>query len=267
MAKRDDSIAGILPQQAFDQAVATWVELINKSDERALQAAFRSDKQLVTGVGFSIERIAQLVSTIGAVRVKARFIVHSLVRGGEPQFLLALFATDALDARVSSYYVPEHLYLKQPELGPATEAPAQAIHKNQVSKVLVQRWLANWTGAATVLPAYFASHYGPLRGYTFELGEFAALFHHLRKLDGKRLRVSFVLHDFYQPDPVDGDMLARTFALTLHLDRQGDAEEGVASKESLALDMTASKNNPILGVVAGKDDPILDMSAPCPPSC
>ncbi|MEJ7661882.1 MAG: hypothetical protein WKG07_21035 [Hymenobacter sp.] len=55
MVNRDNSPAGILPQPAFDQAVSTWVELISKSDERALQAVFRTDKQLVTGVGFSIE--------------------------------------------------------------------------------------------------------------------------------------------------------------------------------------------------------------------
>lgn len=245
MATRDNSIAGLLPQPAFDQGVSTWVALMGLPDERALQAIFRADKQLVTGVGFSIERIAQLVSTIGAVRVKARFIVHALVPGGEPQFLVALFAVDALDARVSSYYVPEHLYLEQPALSRAAEMPARTIHKNEVSSALAQRWLANWAGAAAVLPAYFASPYGPLRGYTFELGEFAAVFHHLRKLDDKRLRVSFVLHDFYQPDPVGGDVLAHTFALALQLDRQMKTEEGVMDG----------------------DDPILDMASPCPPSC
>ena len=245
MANRNDSIAGILPQPAFDQAVSTWVELISTPDERALQAVFTADKQLVTGVGFSIERIAQLVSTIGAVRVKARFLIHSLAPGGEPQFLVALFAVDVLDARVSSYYVPEHLYLEKPDLGRAAETPARTIHKNQVANVLAQRWLAGWADATAVLPAYFASPYGPLRGYTFELGEFAAMFHHLRKLDDKRLRVAFVLHDFYQPDPTGGDQLAHTFALALQLDRRGREEGGLA----------------------GGGDPILDMSAPCPPSC
>ena len=245
MDHHDTSPTGLLPQQAFDQAVATWVELISRPDERALQAVFTSDKQLVTGVGFPIERIAQLVSTIGAVRVKARFVVQALVPGAEPQFLVALFAVDALDARVSSYYVPEHLYLEKPELGHAAKLPAQHIHKNQVSSALAQRWMTNWAKAPAVLPAYFASHYGPLRGYTFELGEFAAVFHHLRKLDDKLLRISFVLHDFYQPDPVGGDMLAHTFALALSLDRKGNEEEGLA----------------------GKDDPILDMSMPCPPTC
>ncbi|MEJ7661881.1 MAG: hypothetical protein WKG07_21030 [Hymenobacter sp.] len=162
--------------------------------------------------------------------------------GGPPQFLLALFAVDALDARVSSYYVPEHPCLDKPDLGRTAETPMRTIHKNEISGALAQRWLANWTEAAAVLPAYFAGPYGPLRGYTFELGEFAVVFQHLRKLDDKRLRVSFVLHDFYQPNPAGGDMLAHTFALALNLDRKGSAEEGL---------------------VRG-DDPILDMGTPCP---
>ena len=245
MATRDSSIAGILRQPAFDQAVSTWVELISQPDERALQASFMSDKQLVTGVGFSIERIAQLVATIGAVHVKARFIIQALVPGGEPQFLVALFAVDALDARVSSYYVPEHLYLDKPEPGGAVEMPARTIHKNQVANVLAQRWLAAWSAAPAVLPAYFASHYGPLRGYTFELGEFAAVFHYLRTLDDKLLRISFVLHDFYQPDSTGGDALAHTFALALHLDRRGREEVSAARGA----------------------DPILNMAQPCPPKC
>ena len=245
MANRNDSIAGILPQQAFDQGLSTWVGLISAPDARTLQAIFTSDSQLITGVGFSIERIAQLVSTIGAVRVKARFISQPLVPGGEPQFLVALFAVDALDARVSSYHVPEHLYLDKPDLGHAVETPARTIHKNEVSSALARRWLTNWADAPAVLPAYFASPYGPLRGYTFELSEFAAVFHHLRKLDNKRLRVAFVLHDFYQPDPAGGDRLAQTFALALQLDRQGKTGEGVT----------------------GGDDPILDMAQPCPPNC
>ncbi|MEJ7662079.1 MAG: hypothetical protein WKG07_22175 [Hymenobacter sp.] len=113
MVNRDNSPAGILPQPAFDQAVfGTWSGSLSASPMSGRCKPFYGlDKQLVTGVGFSIEGAsAQLVSTIGAARVKARFIIHALVPGGPPQFLLALFAVDALDARVSSYYVPEHLW-------------------------------------------------------------------------------------------------------------------------------------------------------------
>lgn len=257
------SIAGILSQQLFDQYSTAWVELINQpSEELQLLGCFtHADSagiHLITGLGFSTEKITQLVSTIGAVRIKARFILlPALNQPGGQQFSLALFATDSLDTRVSSYYVPEVTYTDTATFIAPTRPGQLAVHKNQVHYVLAERWRQNWaarqsqTDSSESLHDLFETHYGPLRGYTYELSEFIVLFQLLKALnDGSMLRISFVLHDYYQPDPTtSGDELTNTFALVLQIQRSGLKADGCYDD------------------YMDGDDPITNNGMPCPPMC
>ncbi len=235
-------ITGILGQSLFDQYAANWLAIISKPDAAALQQSFvvADDQPLLAGVSFPMERMAQLVGTVGAVTIKARFVIMPPVAGGRPLFSVALFAADSLGARLSSYYVPDQ-FLTGPLVVAQGSAGATMVHRNQIANSLGQRWARNWRDVRDVEPEFFASHYGPLRGYTFELGEFMAPFFRLDDLDGVSLRLSFVLHDYYQPSPTGDDVLAYTFALVLRLDRG----------EKLLDD----------------GDPLMDTAQPCPPHC
>jgi hypothetical protein len=241
-------IPGIISQQLFDHYSAGWLEVISQPDVEALQAGFRQDGLHLTGVGFSITQVARLVATVGAVHIKARFIMQPPKPGTQPQFSLALFAADALDARISSYYVPETVYTDTAGFTRPSRPGKLPIHKNQVHHVLAERWRQSWADLTEVLPEYFAAHYGPLRGYTFELNEFVALFLLLETLGGEMLKVFFVLHDYYKPEPsTSGDQLAKTFALALSLKR--------------------SENTKCAADFQDGDDPIMDTAMPCPPQC
>lgn len=241
-------IVGILPQRLFDQYSANWLEVISQPNVVALQNSFMQGNALLTGVGFSITQIAQLVAAIGAVHIKARFILQPPAPGTQPQFSLALFATDSLDARVSSYYVPETVYTDTDAFTRPSKPSQVTIHKNQVHYVLAERWRQSWANLPQVEPKFFDSHYGPLRGYTFGINEFSSIFQLLEMLGDEMLKVSFVLHDYYQPDPsTGGDQLVKTFALALCLKR---------------TDATQCDG----GFQAG-DDPIMNNGMPCPPNC
>lgn len=248
MSDQTPPIAGLISQSLFDHYSAGWLEVISRPDAEALQAGFMQDGLHLTGVGFSITQIARLVATVGAVHIKARFIMQPPKPGTQPQFSLVLFATDALDARISSYYVPEIVYTDTAGFTRPSRPGKLPIHKNQVHYVLAERWRQSWASLTEVLPEYFATHYGPLRGYTFELNEFIALFLLLETLGEERLKIFFVLHDYYQPDPnTSGDQLANTFALALSLKRTENTK--------CADDFQAG------------DDPITNNGAPCPPMC
>ncbi len=249
MSDQSKPIAGLISQQQFDQASANWVEVISQPDTKALQNSFLQEGALITGLGFSTTQIARLVATVGAVHIKARFLIQQAQPGVEPQFALALFATDSLDARLSSYYVSEKVYTDKKSFVPPSQPHQLTIHKKQVHHVLAERWRQQWADLTQVEPEYFATHYGPLRGYTFELNEFIALFLLLEALGDEMLEAYFVLHDYYQPDPTtSGDQLAHTFALALRLQRT----DGASGKDQ----------HPMQG-----DDPIMDTAMPCPPKC
>ncbi|TDN36287.1 hypothetical protein E4631_08550 [Hymenobacter sp. UV11] len=241
MANQVPSLPGILGQSLFDQYAANWLAIISRPDTAALQQSFvvADDQPLLAGVGFPLERIAQLVGTVGAVNIKARFVIMPPVAGSKPLFSVALFATDSLDARLSSYYVPDQFFT-DPLLVAQGGGPT-VVHRNQIANSLGQRWARNWQGIKDVKPEFFASHYGPLRGYTFELGEFMAPFFRLDDLAAASLRLSFVLHDYYQPSPTGDDVLTYTFALVLRLERGDKLLDG--------------------------DDPLMDTAKPCPPTC
>ena len=231
--------SGIIGQREYDQYVANWVAAASDPTGTELAQSFRLGKnhpQLLSQVSFPALQIARLVSTVGAVSIKARFlIIHDDHK--QPHFTVALFATDSLDARLSSYYLA-HEYWKQPaqpyaaaaadaaEASAAASArpqpvPAVAPARTEVPSVLASFWLNRWGALTQVAPALFATTYGPLRGYTYGVDEFVFPLRQLgnsnwEALKHENLLLEFDLHEYYRTEP-QGEVLVHTFGMLLRL--------------------------------------------------
>ena len=264
--------AGVIGQQLFDQYVANWVNIVGNENNAELQLSFQQpgNKALLAAVRFPVKQIARLVSTIGAKHIKARFLVKREEKTGQPHFTLALFATDALDARVSSYYVAEEYWtpaLAQAEpLGEENQAevslrnPAENQQGN-VPRVLANTWLALWGNTREVTPELFASNYGPLRGYTFELQDFLAPLGRLKSLEDEKLQVAFGLHEYYRSTSEDAALVQKTNRMEVSQAANSEVEgEILVHTFGLLVQLESVRDQ--LGY-----DPIYDMSAPCPPTC
>lgn len=217
---------------------------------QSFQVGAGSSSSVLAGLSFPALQIARLVSTVGAVRIKARFLINQDAEQKQlPHFTLALFATDALDTRLSSYYVADEYWTptaSRPEVQPEAQlrVAVTAHSRKEVPGVLATLWLKGWQGLKTtreITPALFASSYGPLRGYTYEVDEFVHLLRALTQLKNESVQLVFDLHEYYRPLPPQGDVLVRTFGLLLNVKN--------------------AKNE------GGAEGTFVNMSAPCPPSC
>ncbi|GAA4503261.1 hypothetical protein GCM10023172_27810 [Hymenobacter ginsengisoli] len=232
-----DSPVGIISQQVFDQYSSRWVEVIGNNDTSLLNQCFQANRQKLPHVTFPALQIARLVSTVGATHVKARFLVATQTQGELlfPHFTLALFATDDLNARLSSYYLADAYWETDPSPGNVG---------GEVPNVLVNFWLNNWLNdkvlGTEVTQAMFNSPYGFLRGYTFTIDDFVNPLSQVKNLEDATLQISFGLHEFYRTGTDGTDALNYTFGLVVQY-----------------LD----------GLGAPVDDPSFDMSQPCPPNC
>lgn len=251
---RNDSIPGILSPELVEQYAARWLEAVESADPTALRRSFEAaaagpggQPRRLLAVGFGMRQLVQLVSVVGATRFKARFVLlPAAAAGGAARFALVLAATNALDARVSSYYLAEEYALPAPEaeLAPRADEPA-TLALGAVPAVLGREWARRWRQAPQVEATQFAGAYGYLRGYTFELSDLVATLAGVQSPDAGHLVLHFGLHEYYRPDPGGGDSLAQLFGLLLQL-RGADK-----------------------GRLDGDDggDPLYDMAYPCPPTC
>ena len=223
---------GILTQPEFEQYGAEWLRVVSGPDAAELQQSFRPAAAAAAGadaakaapllcsVSFPTKQMARLVSTVGATHIKARFGIRpGAANGAGPQFTLALFATNALEARVSSYYLADEAPLPGAD-GPDPADEVQLL--DEVPDGLAHFWVRNWARtfrAAPVTADMFATPYGPLQGYTFEVTDFISTLWPVTDFDQEdvRLRVRFGLHEFYQPQPDGTDRLVHTFGLVLQL--------------------------------------------------
>ena len=241
--------SGIITQRQFDEYAANWVAASSAAEGTELAQSFRRGKNqpLLASLSFPALQIARLVSTVGAAHIKARFLIMRDAKTQQPHFTLALFATDALDARISSYYLAEQYWLPAtPTKAPNVMTPAASLRpvigattRREVPDVLARYWLRLWAAVTQVTPALFATSYGPLRGYTFEVAEFMTPLRQLADFGHEKLVLEFDLHEFYRTEP-QGEVLVHIFGLVLRL-------------ESLR--------------VQGGDGPFVNMGAPCPPHC
>ena len=221
-------IPSILTPEQFEQYSAEWLQIAGGPGGDALANCFAAPGHgRRTYASLPIQHLVWLVSTVGIVAVRTRFL--AIAHQGHPaRFALALFAADAAGQRLSAYYLAE-----------TEEYPTRdALHATQVPHDLVKAWLHHWTAAPAITPALFATAYGPLQGYTFDAGDFLEPLFAAQPFGDQTLRISFGLHEYY---PVEGP-LAHTFGLVLRLH----------DPQKLA---------------GGSDDPFFDMSQPCPPHC
>lgn len=246
--------AGIISPAEYDQYAANWLVAASDPAGTVLAQSFVWNKELMSSLTFSARQIARLVSTVGATTIKARFLIMYDDKA-QPHFTLALFATDALDTRVSSYYVADYYW--RPAQPAPTPAPASKLNWNgrvralaryDTPDVLTSLWLAAWRKLKRVSPALFATQYGPLRGYSYGVEEFVALLREIKSVEDEKVLMEFDLHEYYQTQPV-GDVLVQTFGLLLWTVRGKSRSQDGESKSG---------------------DPVpegLNMGGPCPPVC
>lgn len=207
-----------------------WQEVVGVPVPAQLQDSFTYGGTL-QHVSLPLDRLIGLVSTVGARFIKVKFGIVQDDVSGAPHFTLILFAADNEHNRLSSYYVSDEYWT-----GAASPAPGPLTI--EVPTTLADTWLSNWHAVTTVTPELFQTAYGPLQGYTFDLGDFLDPLRHLPGANSE-LRLRFGLHQYFRPGPGGSDVEARTFGLVLQLHAAGQPAT----------------------------EPFFDISMPCPPTC
>ena len=253
---------GLLSQALADQYATRWATVVAQADPADLQRAFRvldekGQPLALPYVSLPIAQVVRLVSTLGVQAIKARFLLVPQPDKTE-RFALALSAADGLGARASSFYLADNQY---PRLHTAVEPPrATDLERRlaateplpgaakQVAHALAKSWLEAWAkvgraGGPPVTPDLFATPYGPLRGYTFEMADFLAPLFRVAAFGQQELRIYFGLHDYYRTEPDGQDKLVQTFSMAVRLWNPPTGKEEMA----------------------GSSEPIYDMSMPIPP--
>jgi hypothetical protein len=215
----------LLDQHQFDKYAAAWSRHV--SCHHDLTTVFQQpDGSPLQALCFSFEALQYLLSTVGARRIKAQFLLKEDEASSQKLFTLALYATDALDGRVSAYYLAQ--YLPAPDTLPdaagttsllGTDNQTDALG-SQIPNELVHTWLDNWKKAPLITAAMFSSAYGPLTGYTFDIGDFLDSFFYANTFKDKELVILFGLHQHYPAFP-DCYALKQTFGLVLRIHKLG----------------------------------------------
>ena len=111
---------------------------------------------------------------------------------------------------------------------PVRQSRIRALARYDMPNVLTDRWLAAWGKVTRVSPAFFATSYGPLRGYSYGVEEFVALLRDVELQGDENIILEFDLHDYYQSEP-RGEVLVHTFGLLLWTaaGKTDDGTEGV----------------------------------------
>lgn len=206
------------------------------------------DGKQMQAVWFSFDTLQYLLSTVGAQRIKARFILQENEHSGEKLFSLVLYATDAMDGRVSAYYLAQHMPITpvSPHAHNSTEFlvdekgnssdDLSGLLGDQIPNELVHTWLNNWGKAPLVTSGMFSSDYGPLTGYTFDIGDFLSSFFYASPNATKQLLLLFGLHQHYPAFP-DCYTLKQTFGLVLRINQTSPSRA-----DKLKLDLQALKD-------------------------
>jgi hypothetical protein len=254
----------LLNQDKFSTYSNAWVQAVRHND--SLPAIFQQDgqKNRSSFVRFPLQDIVWLLSTVGARRVKAQFLVKP-DEGVDadplrPRFTIALFATDALDGRISAYFLGNNLAPKSSKIDEQVEENSSdtehslqdtATVGGQLPHGLAGVWLKNWLNLDTVTSDLFTTNYGPLQGYVFDMDDFLdpmffsqGFFNNPDDAQKYELRVGFGLHEFYPAFP-DNAPRKQTFGLLLRI------YDKATDKVMLAAD--------------GSDNPFYDISTTNPP--
>jgi hypothetical protein len=248
--------AGTISQADFDIHSNDWLTVVSNDDSTELGDCFRLDgaTQNINCVYFSALQIAQLVSTVGAQNIKARFLIarETINDKKYPHFTIALFATDNLNGRLSAYYISQPYWLQTggaPGNLPVLDVTTPVL----LPDALATYWQHNWSPEGEdplATQEMFDSTYGYLRGYTFEMDDFLKP---LMQIPAKvpiqnaaPIRINFGLHEYYPAIPNADSSLNSTFGLLVSYASYPDGTE----------------QNPI-----PDDDVFYDLAHPCPPTC
>jgi hypothetical protein len=225
------STGTLISQDQYNQYTANWLSAASGSGP-TLASAFKAPGiERLLSLAFPIERIKWLVSAVGVRQIKARFLLVPDAHA-KLQFTLALFATDAEGARLSAYYLPEAYW----ETAATTDALGDPIPSS-----LAATWLANWTAVPEVTPALFATSWGPLEGYNFDVSDFVSTLFNAQSFESATAYLGFGLHEYHSPTATEA-VLTRTFGLVLQLAGPGQTR------------------------LAPRDEDFFDMATPCPPN-
>ncbi|GAB3635452.1 hypothetical protein GCM10027422_10420 [Hymenobacter arcticus] len=275
----------ILDQHQFDKYAAAWSRHV--SHHQDLTAVFQQpDGSPMQAVRLSFPIVEYLLSTVGAQQIKAQFLLKEEEKSGEKLFVLALYATDALGGRVSAYYLAEYM---PPVTTPTSNAVQLGATEHlgaddqvsslgdQIPNELVHTWLNNWKQASLKTAHMFGSNYGPLTGYTFDMGDFLDSFFYANKFKEKELLILFGLHQHYPAFP-NCYTLKQTFGLVLRIRQITDAApkteaDFAADREAFVKTISATNSYAELTKAAliqatGEDagQPFYDFSRPSPPN-
>jgi len=247
---------GTISQANFDTYSNDWITVVGKDDSTELSECFRLDgaTENIKCVYFSALQVAQLVSTVGAQNIKARFLIERQDIDGYsyPHFAIALFATDDLNGRLSAYYVSQPYWLLDGDESENT--PLLDVYKPVLlPDALATYWQNNWSPTGLdplATQEMFDSTYGYLRGYTFELDDFLKP---LMQIPPKMLiqqaapiRINFGLHQYYPATPNADGTPNNTFGLLVSYSGYPENTE----------------QNPI-----DDEEVFYDLGSPCPPKC
>jgi hypothetical protein len=287
-------IVQILDQHQFDKYATAWSRYV--SQHKDLSALFQQPGGgQMQAVRFSFKALEYLLSTVGLQRIKVRFILKEDECEGK-LFSLVLYATDAMDGRISAYYMAQHMpaptapklgaapaQQQEPKEGEEVEAYEQVDYLdtdeqgnnlgNQIPNQLVHTWLDNWKSSSVQTADMFSSSYGPLTGYTFGIDDFLNSFFYTTTDTTKELLLLFGLHQHYPAYP-DCYTLKQTFGLVLRIRQTAaDTQKTNESATELALAVEGESRPKILfaqqqvgaaAVTTGQ--PFYDLSEPSPPN-
>ena len=219
-----------ISQQDFADYAAAWATFIANASADEVQRLFQPDaKQVQLRVSFDLpDTIIPLLSTVNIAQVKIRFVLLPTA----PRFGLVVYAANTEGGRVSAYFLGTAQWEElEPQLTACANvagSPTPALD-GLVPFNLIKTWLCNWGWAVSgqqLSPAMFATSYGPLRGYTFELSDFLDPLFQTQAPKVSAVRANFGLKSYYPAFPEQPAQPTSTFGLVLRLYSPGGSNLG-----------------------------------------
>jgi len=221
----------MISESEFKKWTMSWSEL---EGNNALFPSFLYDKKLQLGVTLNGTAVTALLSTMGATTIKVRFGLREDDKGVF-RFELLLFGIDAYGQRLTPYYNPEQVELKEPS--------APIPQDGNMPDELAVQWKANWAALDQLdklSTALFETNYGFLQGYNYPVKEFMDTL--LPVGSTPDITIWFAVHQYYgvptSPD-VAHDKPVSTFGLVFNAASGSTSTLAGASEESGYFDLTA----------------------------
>jgi hypothetical protein len=226
----------ILTQFEFDAAAIAWASFIQNASPGEVQALFQAGNGAsflyqtsvsfdLTGTATAPSYLAALLSTPGIAQVNIRFVLLPLAEPSAdapapPRFRLVLYAADERGGRLSAYYQSDAAWQ---EIAPLADSGGLVPYN------LIKGWLNAWAEGAVaqqLRPALFATTYGPLQGYNFELRDFLDPLFAVKSFTDQRLFIRFGLKTYYPAYPEALAAPAQTFGLVVRLYSPSSGADG-----------------------------------------